>query len=167
MDHTRRAVTDLPGVAESVDQLAERLRPYNVSAICGPFVGCAFLALLLAERLNAKFVYTQSAGGSSDRMFGARYSLTPELARQVEGHRVAVVDDMISAGSSVRASIDAIHAAHASVVVVGCLTLLGTNGKDYFEDIGIPLEYVDTQALTMWLPADCPLCAAGAPLETR
>jgi len=109
--------TDLRGVAASVDHLAERLRPYDLAAICGPFVGGAFLALLLAERLNAKFVYTQPADLDPGAMFGARYSLTPELARQVAGCRVAVVDDMISAGSSVRATIDAIQAARASVVV--------------------------------------------------
>jgi len=158
--------TDSRRFAEPVKDLAERLRPYDVDAVCGPFVGGAFLALLLAETLNARFFYTQLAAATSDGMFGARYSLTAELARQIEGCRVAVVDDVVSAGSSVRATIDAVRAAHASVVVVGCLTLLGTKGKAYFDDIGIRVEHMDARPLTMWHPADCPLCAARVALET-
>ena len=154
------------GVAEPVNDLAARLRRYDVDAVCGPFVGGAFLALLLAERLGVKFFYTQLVAAPSEKMFGARYTLTPELARRIAGSRVAVVDEMISAGSSVRATMEAVQATKASVAVVGSLTLLGTKGKEHFEAIGMPLEYLSAQPLAMWHPADCPLCAAGVALDT-
>lgn len=153
-------------LAGAIDDLAARVRPYDVDAICGPFVGGAFLALLVAERLEARFFYTQLVAAPSDGMFGARYVLTPELARRIAGSRVAVVDEMVSAGSSVRATIEAVRAANASLAVVGCLTLLGTKGQEHFATIGVPLECLDAQPLAMWHPSDCPLCAAGVALET-
>jgi hypothetical protein len=52
------------------------------------------------------------------------YYLTPELQRRIAGERLAVVDEMISAGSSVRATVTAASEAGASVVVVGALVVL-------------------------------------------
>jgi hypothetical protein len=72
---------------------------------------------------------------------------------------------MISAASSVRATMSAIDRAGATVVVVGCLSLLGTRGNAYFESIGLRVESLDTSALTAWHPSECPLCAANVPLE--
>lgn len=159
--------TEPQRTAESIDRLAERLRPHDVSGVCGPFVGGAFLALLLAQRLNIRFFYTQPvAAEPSTKMFAAHYHLTPELQRHVAGGRIAVVDDMISAGSSARATVDAVHAASATVVVVGCLTALGTEGKDHFTTLGLPFESIDAQPLNLFHPNDCALCASGVPLET-
>ncbi len=158
--------SDPAGLAESVDRLAGRLQRHGADAVCGPFVGGAFLALLLAQRLSAGFFYTELRSTlPSSQMFAARYELTPGLRRRIRGAKVAVVDDMISAGSSARATIVAVQAAGASVVAVGCLTVLGTEGKHYFKSIGLPLESVDAQPLSLWPPDDCPLCASKVPLE--
>jgi orotate phosphoribosyltransferase len=73
---------------------------------------------------------------------------------------------MISAGSSTRATIEAVQAAGATIAVVGCLTVLGSVGTDYFRSAGLPFQSVDVQALTMWHPRECPLCASGVPVET-
>ena len=159
--------TDLPRIAPHVDRLAELLRPSEVTAVCGPFVGGVFLALLLAQRLNARFFYTQlRQTNERSGLFSAVYELTPELRREIDGARVAVVDDMISAGSSVRATVDAVQAARATVAVVGCLTVLGTKAKEYFASVRLPLVSVDAQPLALWNPSECPMCAAKVPLET-
>jgi orotate phosphoribosyltransferase len=71
-------------IGERVDQLAQRLRPYGATAVCGPFVGGALLALLLAERLRIKFFYAELQS-TSDQMFGARY----ELRRSFNGSYAA------------------------------------------------------------------------------
>ncbi len=158
--------SDPAGVAASVDRLAERLQPHDAAVVCGPFVGGAFLALLLAQRLNVGFCYTQlRSTPAPERMFAARYELSPELQRHIRGTRVAVVDDLISAGSSARATIEAVEAGEATVVAVGCLTVLGTEGKRYFESVGLPLESLNAQPLPMWRPDECPLCASKVPLD--
>jgi len=157
---------DPQGMAEPVARLAEQLRRYDVGAVCGPFVGGAFLALLLAQRLGAKFVFAQPSGlPDAGELFGVRYQLTPELRRTIAGLRVAVVDDMISAGSSARATIDAVHDAGATVAVVGCLTLLGTTASEHFKKVGLRLVSLNAKPLTLWRPSDCPLCTSNVPLE--
>jgi orotate phosphoribosyltransferase len=154
-------------VNESVERLSELLRPYALSGVCGPAVGGAFLALLLAERLDVKFFYTLSESDApATGMFSARYRLPAGLQPAIAGARVAVVDDMISAGSSVRATIESVSTAGATVAVVGCLTVLGTVGRDHFSSVGLPLQSVDAQTLTLWHPRECPLCKAGVPVET-
>jgi orotate phosphoribosyltransferase len=157
-----------PGrVNKSVERLAELLRPYALSGVCGPTVGGAFLALLLAERLDVKFFYTHSESNApAAGMFSARYRLPAGLQPAIAGAPVAVVDDMISAGSSVRATIESVNAAGATVAVIGCLTILGTVGRDHFRSVGLPLQAVDAQALTLWHPRECPLCTAGVPVDT-
>jgi orotate phosphoribosyltransferase len=159
--------TEPTRIANSVDRLADRLRRHNVSAVCGPFIGGAFLALLLSQRLNVRFFYTrQLPTSSSEKLFTAKYQLPTELQRQIAGAHVAIVDDMISAGSSVRATMEAVQAASATVDVVGCLTVLGTKGKDHFRGAGVPFESVDAQALNLFHPDECPLCASDVPLES-
>ena len=51
--------TDRASITPLVDALAARLHPYRASAVCGPFVGGAFLAQLLAAALDVRFFYTQ------------------------------------------------------------------------------------------------------------
>jgi orotate phosphoribosyltransferase len=153
-------------VAPLVDALAARLRPYAATAICGPLLGGAFLAQALAETMGARFYYTEPGPPSaSSGLFTAAYRLPAEQRRRIRGERVAVVDDLISAGSSTRATIAAVAAAEASAVVVGTLFVLGEDGLSYFSGRQIPLETLGRRAFNLWKPADCPLCRSDCPLE--
>jgi orotate phosphoribosyltransferase len=158
--------TDAAAIMPAVTELAERLRPHGATAICGPFVGGAFLAQLLAIRLQARFFYTQPVAAEANRgLFTARYALTPDLQRQIAGERVAVVDEVISAGSSVRATAAAVEAAGASIVAVAALAVLGDTALTHFASARIPVETLDARPFTMWTPDRCPLCAARVDLE--
>lgn len=42
---------------------------------------------------------------------------------------------------------------------------LGTIGSSYFAEQNVPVKAVAKRAFEIWPPAECPLCAAGAPLE--
>jgi orotate phosphoribosyltransferase len=150
-------------VAPLVTALAEKLRPYDVTAVCGPMVGGAFLALMMARELGKRFYFTNLRPASVPGLFEAEYVLPPELRRMVIGERVALVDDAISAGSSVRATKSALDQARASTVVGAALITFGETGKDYFKQQGIPVESLDHRELAMWQPDDCPLCRAGEP----
>jgi orotate phosphoribosyltransferase len=158
--------TEPAAVAPLADALADCLRPYRVSAVCGPFVGGALLAQLLAPRLDVRFFYAQAAPPSgSPGLFTADYYLTPELQRRIAGERLAVVDDMISAGSSVRATIAAASGAGASVVVVGALAVFGDTALRHFAAIGMPVEALERRPFPLWSPDTCPMCASGVSLE--
>ncbi|HVH13062.1 MAG TPA: phosphoribosyltransferase family protein [Longimicrobium sp.] len=157
---------DTRAVAPLVAALAEKLRSHGVTAVCGPMLGGAFLAQAVATLLGARFYFTEPAPASADSgLFRAKYTLPSALRNQVAGERVAVVDDVISAGSSVRATVDALAAADASTVAVGALLLLGDAAREHFAEQGIPVEAVSRSAFSLWAPDECPLCRANVPMQ--
>jgi orotate phosphoribosyltransferase len=153
-------------VGPLIGALAERLHAHSVSAVCGPLLGGAFLAHAIASILGIGFYYTEPAPVSAGPgLFKAEYRLSPELRRRISGQRIAIVDDFISAGSSVRATIAALTDTDVSIAVVGALVVLGRTGLDYFAAQGVPVESLGCRHLALWKPAECPLCRAGSPLD--
>lgn len=153
-------------VAPVVAALATKLRRHTVAAVCGPLTGGAFLAQALAVDLGVEFYHTAPRAVSSDTgFFKATYSLPSAVRQRVRGQRAAVVDDVISAGSSVRASVASLTAAGGSAVVIGSLLVLGDRAVAHFADSGIPIEALEHREFVLWKPSDCPLCRAGSPLE--
>src|SRR5512140_2309169 len=91
-----------------ISRLADLLRPHRLDAVCGPLLGGAFLAQRVAQLIDAEFWYTAPAGPSASddgsSLFRARYRLPSSFATRLPRPRVALVDDVISAGSSLRAT---------------------------------------------------------------
>jgi orotate phosphoribosyltransferase len=153
-------------IAPLIDALAERLRPYVVDGVCGAFVGGAFLAQLLASRLRVRFFYAEPIPPAGEEgLFTARYRLPPAQALALRERSLAIVDDVISAGSSARAVIEAVNAAGARASVVACLMTLGDVGLAHFRSARVPMETLERRPFLMWPPSACPLCHSGAPLE--
>jgi adenine/guanine phosphoribosyltransferase-like PRPP-binding protein len=149
-----------------VHALADKLRAHRVTAVCGPFVGGAFLAQALASALEVEFYYTEPVRLAAARtLFGAEYHLPAALRPRVRAQRMALVDDVISAGSSVRATATELAAAGGSTVVVGTLLVLGTPALDHFSSLSIPVESLGRRDFNLWEPSRCPLCAKHVPLE--
>ena len=161
-------LVDTTRIAPLIGALAARLRPYAVHGICGPLLGGAFLAQVLAHELKVCFYYTEREQAVADGdLFNVSYRLPPEMGRSVRGETIAVVDDVISAGSSVRATMVALATAGATTVVVGALVVLGQTARTHFARERIPVEALEHDELNLWPPAGCPLCHAGVPLENR
>ena len=153
-------------MAPRITALAARIRPYGVTAVCGSLLGGAFLAQALAMELGTEFYFSEPVPpNSASKMFGAEYRVPDALRSRLRGQRVALVDDVISAGSSVRATAVALADAGASIAVVGALFILGRIAIDHFASQSIPLESLGQRDFTMWEPSTCPLCAAAVPLE--
>jgi orotate phosphoribosyltransferase len=91
-----------PGaLARPVAELARRLSARDVEAVCGPLVGGAFLAQLLAARLGVEFFYSEpSAQPRRDALYSAEYRIPAALRARVRGRAVAVADDVVNAGSA-------------------------------------------------------------------
>jgi orotate phosphoribosyltransferase len=152
--------------APRVSALAARLRPHGATGTCGSLLGGAFLALALATELGVDFYFTEPvARRDTPALFGAEYRLPAALDRHVRGQRIAVVDDVISAGSSVRATAAAVGAAGGAVVAVGALVVLGRVALDHFAGLAIPVESLAQRDFALWEPSACPLCADGVPLD--
>jgi orotate phosphoribosyltransferase len=153
-------------IAPEISALAELIKPFGITAVCGPLLGGAFLAQSLAAHLKLRFFYTQLlAHNEQQSLFAARYKLPPNPRERVKGEQVAVVDDVISAGSSVRATASELLDAGATVAVVGCLTLLSSQAREYFANLNIPVVANREQEFKLWSPDTCPLCREGVKLE--
>ena len=149
-----------------VSSLAEALRPHGVELVCGPLLGGAFLAQLVARALEAQFCFTQRVmPAGRDGLYRAQYRVPPALVDAVRGKRVALVDDVMSAGSALRGTHAELLGHGAVPVVVGALLVLGKEGADYFAEKGLPVEAVARDDYEIWFPGACPLCALGTPLE--
>ena len=153
-------------VAPFVEQLGEALRQHEPSIVCGPLLGGAFLAQLVAQALGVPFCFTERVMPSGNAgLYRARYRLPPAFRDRVRGRRTAIVDDVLSAGSALHGTCVELDAHAATPVVAGALLTLGAVGANRLTDRGLPVESVARQAYDTWPPASCPLCAAGSPLE--
>ena len=155
-------------VAPFVGRLVAMLRPHGVGAICGPLLGGAFLAQLVAWELGAEFWFAERVApppASGRGLFQVRYALPRALAARAAGRRVAIVDDVMSAGSALRGTHAELEAHGATVAAAGALLVLGATGAGYFAERGVPVEAVASEAYALWLPGQCPLCAQGVPVE--
>jgi orotate phosphoribosyltransferase len=149
-----------------VARLVAALRPYDVSAVCGPLLGGAFLAQLVARDLGAEFSFTERVMSSgSAGLYQARYVLPPAFRPRLRAKRVAIVDDVMSAGSALRGTYAELETHGAQPVVAGALLVLGSVGASYFADKGIPVEAAAHDDYELWAPEKCPLCSKGVPLE--
>ncbi len=149
--------------------LATRLAPREVDVICGPLVEGAYVALMVASALGLEFSYAERRPPPSDRpvdapLFQVKYELPRVLRARVRGKRVAIVNDVISAGSAVRGTLADLRACGATVVAIGALAIMGTSAKRFAEDEGLILESLAEFPHGLWTPAECPLCRSGVPL---
>lgn len=171
--HHSRLWLDLDGlfaqprrIAPFVETLTKAIRPHAVSVVCGPLLGGAFLAQLVAHALDVEFCFTERVmPAHTDGSYRARYLLPAAFTAHVRSKRIAIVDDVMSAGSALRGTFAELRMRGAEPVVAGALLVLGSTGVGHFVEQGVPVEAVAREEYDLWLPPGCPLCSAGLPLE--
>ena len=153
-----------PGLLQPfITALAEQIAPYQPDAICGPLVGGAFVAQVVATILNVEFCYSQRLAPAGQAI---RYFVPPSVGGRLAGKRLALVDDAINAGSAVRGTWAALQSYGATLAVVGALLLLGQTAPALFQPTPV-LTVAHLPQNEIWTPAGCPLCAANLPLEKQ
>lgn len=146
--------------------MAQRLLPFELNAVCGPLVEGAFVALIVASELDLIFSYSERfARASKDGLFPAGYRVPNSLRHVLKGTRVAIVNDVINAGSAVRGTFEDLEACSADIVAIGSLLTLGDAAPTFADSKNVALESLVHLPNHLWVPADCPLCTAGVPLE--
>ncbi len=147
-------------------ELARSLRRFGAEIICGPLVEGAFVGLLVAAELGTTFCYSErSARPGGNDLFPAEYRLPGTLRGAVRGKRVAIVNDVINAGSAVRGTFEELIGCGARVVAIGSLLTLGSAAREFANSKGVALETLTAIPNTLWTPSECPLCTAGVPLQ--
>ena len=147
-------------------ELCREIEAFKPDVICGPLIEGAFAALMAASELRAEFVYTLRVETTEqNRMFSVRYQLPEPLRIRVARKRVAVINDVISAGSAVRGSLDSLREAGADVVCIASLVVFGKMFVDFAEEQSLPLKMLLELPNQMWTSENCPLCIQNLPLQ--
>jgi orotate phosphoribosyltransferase len=156
-------------VRRLADELATRLTRYSIDVICGPLTEGAFVGLLVALSLGMPFTYSERFVDStgSESLYPVRYRVPFALRDELRGRRVAIVNDVINAGSAVRGTRVDLAACEAIPVVIGSLAVLGTWASEYAAEQNLGLESLSQFPNEVWAPAACPLCAQSVPLTNR
>jgi len=147
-------------------RLAAQLVQHKVEVVCGPLVEGAFVALLVSLELGCDFAYAERfADPTREGLFPVEYRLPKALQPVVKGKRVAIVNDVINAGSAVRGTFSDLQALGADVVAIGALLALGDAIAEFATEHHVALELLERMPNNLWTPSECPLCATGIPLE--
>jgi orotate phosphoribosyltransferase len=147
-------------------RLAEQLKKYDVEVVCGPLVEGAFVALLVSLELGCEFVYAERfADETREGLFPVEYRLPKALRSAVKCKRVAIVNDVISAGSAVRGAFFDLQTHGGHVVAISALLALGEAIFEFATGHGVALELLERKPNHLWTPSECPLCVSGVPLE--
>lgn len=132
--------------------LAERFAG-SFDVVVSPAVGAIVLGFATALAAEKRFLFAEREGPAMTLRRGFR--LGPE-------ETVLVVEDVITTGGSVREVVELVKATGAEVVGIGALVDRQDGSRG---DLGAHLEALVSLPSHSWLPADCPACAEGVPLD--
>jgi orotate phosphoribosyltransferase len=147
-------------------RLTAPLSDLQLDAVCGPLVEGAFVALLVALQLDVQFTYSERfVRPTADGLFPAGYRVPASLRKVLRGKRVAIVNDVINAGSAIRGTFADLEECGAHVVAISTLLVLGSAAAKFAVSKNVPLHTVATLPNTLWTASECPLCVSGIPLQ--
>jgi orotate phosphoribosyltransferase len=149
-----------------IAELAERLATMEIDAVCGPLVEGAFVGLMVAHRLDLEFTYSERfSQATPDGLFPVGYRVPISLRGRLRGKRVAIVNDVINAGSAVKGTFTDLQECGATVVAIGALLVLGTAPAEFAAQVNAALIGLETLPNNLWTAQACPLCSSGVALE--
>lgn len=133
--------------------ISNRFAGQRAEVVAGPTTGGIILAFEVARQLGVRGIFAEMEGASR-RVFKRGFGISP-------GERVLVVDDVLTTGKSLREVLALV--AEQGGVVVGIGVLVDRSEQE--PDFGVPLFSCLRQVTPVYRAADCPLCAAGIPLD--
>lgn len=153
------AVLQHPSLAVEIGgRLAGVLAVHEPNVVVGPTTGGVLLAFEVARQLEGTLGRPVRGIFAEPAARGRR-----ELRRgfAISAHdRLVLVDDILTTGVSLRETIDAVRAAGGRPLAAAVIADRSTEPID----LGIPLNALARLTIPTYPPADCALCAAGAPL---
>jgi orotate phosphoribosyltransferase len=144
-----------------VTELASRVARHRLDTVCGPLNGGALLAELIASELGAEFAFAERIVSQRTGLFPIDYRIPAALRAALRGKRVAIVDDAISMGSAIRATLADLESCEAIPAVIGALLGIGP-GAPEFAAARLPFEHLADLQMRTWVPSECQLCASGS-----
>lgn len=133
--------------------ISDHFARQKVDVVVGPTTGGIILAFEVARQLGVRGIFAEKEG-SSRRAFKRGFAISP-------GERVLVVDDVLTTGKSIREVLALVAGQGGVVAGIGVLV----DRSEQEPDLGAPLFSCLRQTTATYSPSDCPLCAAGIPLD--
>ncbi len=138
---------DLTGrVAEEIASWYE-----GIDVVVAPAVGAIVLGFAVADRAGARSIFAERESGELRLRRG--FAIEP-------GEGALVVEDVITTGGSARETYELAQRAGARTLGVAALVDRSASR------VGVPLRALLRVDAISWDPAECPLCAAGAALDS-
>ncbi len=132
--------------------IADRFRRSRAQVVAGPTTGGVILAYEVARQLGVRGIFAEK-GESGGREFRRGFRIAP-------GERVLIVDDVMTAGGSLKDTIDAVKKLGGDVAGIGILVDRSPEKPDF----AVPFFSCHRAEVIAYQPQQCPLCAAGVPL---
>jgi orotate phosphoribosyltransferase len=137
-------------------KLAEALSDWTkqgpIGCVISPALGGLIIGHEVARALGVRFLFTER---DADRKMSLRRGFSI-----AGGEKVIVIEDVITTGGSTREVIDVVRALGGVAVAAG--SIIDRSGGA--ADLGIPRVALETLAVPVWEPAQCPLCLRGEPV---
>ncbi len=150
-------VLQFPNYVEQLCRMiADNFRDKNVQLVAGPTTGGIILAYEVGRQLGVRSIFAEKKGEEKERVFRRGFTVSPT-------ERVLVVDDVMTTGGSIFEVIAAVNKLGGRVLGVGILV----DRSEKKVDFSVPFFACLRSATQTYKPDNCPLCAAGLPLEKR
>ena len=131
--------------------IAQHFKGQKVDVVAGPTTGGVILAFETARQLGVRGIFAEKEGDV--RVFRRDFEIAP-------GEHVLVVDDILTTGSSLRETINSVAKLGGIIIGIGVLVDRSEENSDF----NLPFFSCLRAPTTVYLPQECPLCAAHIPL---
>lgn len=130
---------------EMIDVMARKVREYEIDAIAGPEARGFIFGVPIAYALGVGFIPVRKKGKLPSKTIALTYDLeygqdTLEIHEDAikPGMRIALIDDLLATGGTIKACKDLIEKSGASVPFLGfAIELTGLKGRDKLEGYNV------------------------------
>ena len=141
-----------PHLTEKLCRLiAQHFKGQKIDVVAGPTTGGIILAFETAHQLGTRSIFAEKDG--EIRVFRRDFEIAP-------GEHVLIVDDILTTGSSLRETMSAVAKLGGIVIGIGVLVDRSEENSDF----NLPFFSCLRAPTKVYLPQECPLCAAHVPL---
>lgn len=138
-----------PDKAEKIcAALAEKLKGFGIELVAAPAIGGIIMGYEMARQLKVPNIFLERQDG----VMTLRRGFTVE-----PGTKVAVVEDVVTTGGSVREVVEVLKNLGAEVVAVASVVDRSAGKVDF----GLPYVSLLSMDITSYEPENCPLCKEG------
>ncbi len=131
--------------------IARHFEGQKIDVVAGPTTGGIILAFETARQLGVRGIFAEKEGGV--RVFRRDFEI-------VRGENILIVDDILTTGSSLKETINAVDKLGGIIVGIGVLVDRSEENLNF----NLPFFSCLRAPTTVYSPQECPLCAAHIPL---